>query len=116
MGLKLNTALMLGQCLDQICFGLYTIIFNFRENLSITTGNMLLFVDIEGKQQHWNYKDGRKYFNLNSILQETIKYAEFSENDELKLVFSNDEIIIFFADGMSESYTINLDGIFDVIS
>jgi hypothetical protein len=116
MELARDTTFMNGLELQQICFGLYQIIFNFTNFCHIMIGSKLLFIDKQGQLHYWSGENGRAAICLNSIIEESVVASEFSKNQELKLSFSNGEILVFISEGVGESYVVHLYNDFEVIA
>ena len=92
MYLNKDLSFLRNQLLQQICFGLYQLQFHFTNTLSITVGSRIVFINKNQERFVWCGEFGRATICFNSILEEIIIDAEFSQNQELKLTFSNCEI------------------------
>lgn len=107
MDLKNDTEFLIGKSLLQVCFGLYQLQLNFKDNVRIEISDSIIYEDLNGTIFTWDFKDGRKPFSINNLIELTITHANLSNND-LILIFSNKERIkIKSGEDNLESYIVH---------
>ena len=117
MEIKNDISFLIGKSIQKICFSLFQIELYFdQEEIRICVFDSLIFLDKNLIKEEWNYKNGRKEFSLNSLIEVPINRADVNINSNLRIEFENGESIeIKSAKEGNESYILHRNSDFQVI-
>jgi hypothetical protein len=104
-----------GKSLTQICFGRYDIQFNFKEEITISSGDTVEIVE-NGKKQIISPLNDCSLQLIQKLLEKKIVRVSVESDKNLKLFLDNDVNLLFLStDDASESYTISWVGGYIVV-
>lgn len=104
-----------GKSLTQICFGRYDIQFNFKEEITISSGDTVEIVE-NGKNQIISPLSDCSMLIIQKLLDKIIVRVNVESNKNLKLTLDNNVNLLFLStDDVSESYNIKWVGGYIVV-
>ena len=104
---SINLNFLIDKELLQICISLYQLVFNFTENIAISTECTLRLIDISGSPFEIASDDPCSSSKLLSLLGNTITNIYFHDKDELTLTFSSGtKLVIIDSNDNFESFII----------
>lgn len=99
-----------GKSLIQICFGRYDIQFNFKEEITISSGDIVEIVE-NGKKQIISPLNDCSMLLIQKLLEKEIVGITVESDKNLKLSLANNVNLLFLStDDVSESYNISWAG------
>ncbi len=118
MNLRQDCAFFRGEIIQQICFGLYQIRFNFSNNISIESGDRVVNMHLPLQRIEWRGDMGRESVSFNHLLEIEIISAKLDDDDILELEFVDSSKLFFFnsRDVIGESYIVHFKDDFEAFA